>query len=69
MRMKAPVVLITSLLLGACSGGDTPAPEPGTVSEGNVFKGDVDALAKAKQAEKAIQDAAQQQRAVIDANQ
>jgi hypothetical protein len=56
-------------LLGACSGSEAPAPKQGTVSEGNVFKADVDALARAKQAEKAVQDAAEQQRAAADAQQ
>lgn len=70
--MKIVAVVVMAILLSACSGGDAPASAPtpnGTVGEGNVFKGDVDALAKAKEAEKIIQDAAEQQRKDIEASQ
>ena len=75
--MKILTMFMLALMLGACSGGDAPAtsapattaPAKGTVSEGNVFKTDVDALAKAKGAEKIVLDAAEQQRKDVDANQ
>lgn len=73
--MKLPTIFIVALMLGACSGGDAPAttapaaPAKGTLGEGNVFKADVDALAKAKEAEKVVLDAAEQQRKDVDANQ
>ena len=69
--MKKLALFILLLMLGACSGNDAPAPAAakGTVSEGNVFKGDVDALAKAKGAEKVVLDAAEQQHKDVDANQ
>lgn len=70
--MKVLTWLVMAALLSACSGGDTPAsasPKKGTVSKDNVFKADVDAMAKAKGAEKIIQDAAEQQRQDIDAEQ
>lgn len=70
--MKTLAAILMGMLLGACSGGDAPASAPqqqGTVSEGNAFKGQVDALAKAKKAEKIIQDAAEQQRKDIEASQ
>jgi hypothetical protein len=69
MHMKSSALIAAAFLLGACSGGEAPAPQPGTVSEGNVFKDDVDALAKAKQAEMALQEAAERQRAAIEADQ
>ena len=70
--MKTPALILMAALVGACSGGDAPESTPpgkGTVSEGNVFKADVDALAKAREAETIIQDAAEQQRKDIEANE
>ncbi len=70
--MKVLAMVIWAVILGACSGSDAPATAPrekGTLSEDNVFKADVDALARAKEAEKVILDAAEQQRKDIDANQ
>lgn len=70
--MKLLAIIILALLLCACSGSDAPAiapPEQGTVSEGNVFKSDADALARAKEAEKVIHDAAEQRRKDIEAGQ
>jgi len=70
--MKISAMLVMALMLGACSGGDAPAtaaPGKGTVSEDNVFKAEVDALARAKESEKVILDAAEQQRKDIEANE
>lgn len=71
--MRIPAVLLTMLLLSACSGGDEstapPAQKNGPVSTGNAFKGEVDALARARQAEKIMQDAAEKQRREIEAGQ
>ncbi len=70
--MKDLAMFIMALMLGACSGSNAPAPAAPakeTVSEGNVFKADVDALAKAKGAEKVVLDAAEQQHKDVDANQ
>jgi len=70
--MKILTMVMLALMLGACSGSDAPAttaPAKGTLSESNVFKTDVDALARAKGAEKVVLDAAEQQRKDVDANQ
>ncbi len=70
--MKILTMILLASMLGACSGSDAPAPPApatGTVSEGNVFKSDVDAMARAKQAEQVVLDAAEQQRKDVEANQ
>ena len=70
--MKIPAMITLTLMLGACSGSDAPAPAApakGTVSEDNVFKADVDAMARAKASEQVVLDAAEQQRQDIDADQ
>lgn len=69
--MKIQAMLIIGMLTGACSGGDAPAPAPqlGTVSEANLLKDQVDAIAKAKEAEKMIQEAADKQRREIEAGE
>ncbi len=54
-------------LLSACSGEqDTPPPRPTIMSEDNVFKGQVDALQKARGVEATIQGSFDQQRQHID---
>lgn len=72
--MKILTMILLASMLGACSGSDAPAPPApatatATVSEGNVFKSDVDAMARAKQAEQVVLDAAEQQRKDVEANQ
>ncbi len=66
--MKIVAIVVMGMLLSACSGADAPAPQAnGTVSDDNVFKPQVDALAKAKGTEQVIQDAAEQQRQDVEA--
>lgn len=68
--MKMLATMAMTLALCACSSGDTPAPAPqGAVSKDNAFSADVDALARAKQADRKVQDAAEQQRQAIEADQ
>lgn len=68
--MKVLAIFAMILTLCACSAGDAPAPAPqGSVSKDNAFSADVGALARAKQADRIIQDAAEQQRREIEADQ
>lgn len=68
LRFITLTFLIGSVsLLSACSGEqDTPPPMPTTMSEDNVFKGQVDALQKAKGVEATIQGSFDRQRQHID---
>jgi len=61
---SATFVVITGLMLVGCS--DEKQPTPTTMSEDNVFKGQVDSLEKAKGVEATIQGDFDRQREHID---
>ena len=64
MNKSTLAIIALSLFLSACS--DDKQPSPTTMSEDNVFKGQVDALNKAKGVEDTLQNSFDQQREKID---
>ena len=65
--MTLTVLISGFFLLSACSDEqDTPPPMPTIMGEDNVFKGQVDALQKARGVEATIQGSFDQQRQIID---
>lgn len=66
--MKCLAMVLVTLTLAACSGGEAPPPAAtGAVGKDNALSTQVEALARAREANKVIQDAAEQQRLEIDA--
>ncbi|MHB8455574.1 MAG: hypothetical protein ACYDDO_12950 [Acidiferrobacterales bacterium] len=60
MKSRFGIPLLAALaMVGACSNGSTQ-------SQGNVFKGDTDALKKAQSVEGTLQQGAERERQAID---